>query len=133
MQHGSLIRQVLNRRQHDPSVCNTVSSNSSSLRPSPQGTLVEQYIVDCAEGRECITLLLVTSQPGFDLPADVSDIRTGGIAVKCSGTATRYPGTRFVINKQDQPILAKQGPKTFEIEAEVRAEPFVPCFFGIWC
>ena len=126
MQHCSLIRQILERRQH-PS--NLVSVDSESLQQSAQATLVERYVVDCIQGREGNPLLLVTSQPGFDLRVCGSDICVGDhhLALKCISKTGNYHGGRFVFDKRDQPLLAKQGPDTYAVETEVKPD-FVATF-----
>lgn len=121
MQHCSLIRQVLQLRPHDPSTTQLVSVNSGSLQPPAPATLVERYVVNWVHGREGNPLLLVTSQDGFDLPAGGGDIRIGNhhLVLRCSCKAGNYHGGRYVIDKRDQPLLAKQGPDTYEVETEV--------------
>ena len=98
-----------------------VSLNCGSVQPPAPATLVERYVVDWVQGREGNPILLVTSQPGFDLPAGGGDIRIGdhNLVLRCSCKAGSYHGGRYVIDARDQPLLAKQGPDTYEVETEV--------------
>ena len=82
------------------------------------------YVGDCIQSREPkaeSSLLLVTSQPDWCLPDSVSDIRLGDhrVAVKWDSKPTKYRGTRYVLNTEDRPWLAKQGPDTYEVKTEV--------------
>lgn len=130
MQHSDSIRQFYNRRPPEPCSCKIgiVSNDSKSLEGLPAaaraGVLVQMYVGNCLQGREQRTessLLLVASEPGWDLPDSVSDIRMGAycVAVKCDSTVKTYRGARFVLDTSDQPWLAKQGPDTYVVNTEV--------------
>lgn len=124
MQHLNLVRQVFRLQQHDPRPSNLVSVDSQTLQTPVPASLVERYVTDCIQHIQADPVLLVKTQPGFDLSGGVRDLCVSGhhLALECSSKPGSYHGGRFVSHTQDQPLLAKQGPDTYEVKAEVRAD-----------
>lgn len=121
MQHCNLVRQTFRLQQHDPRPSNLVSLHSQSLQSPVPASLVERYVTDCVQKRQADPVLLVTSQPGFDL-GGVRDlcVRGHNLSLNCTSKASSSRGGRYIFDTRDQPLLAKQGPDSYQVETEVR-------------
>lgn len=124
MQHYNLVREIFRLGQHDQRPGNLVSVDSPSLPLSVPASFVEKYLTSRIQDREADPVLLVTSQAGFDLPSGVRDLCVRGhrLTLECSSKSGSYCGGRFIFNTMDQPLLAKKGPDTYQVTAEVRAD-----------
>ena len=122
MQYNNGVRQVFTHA--NDAFGSNVVTQSPPLKVHPCNTLIYDYVGSCLNDKRPDTTLYVTSdQQLSDIPkVSINQLQSAqghSFQVKCHVQQKACAGSRYVLNHDEEPWLAKQGPDRFDVQVQV--------------